>query len=244
MRGIHNPNRSSGALAGVLCAAAIGLAPRVAGAHVSVVSGNGASNATQEVVFGVGHGCSGTDTFKVVVDIPAGVSSVRPMTSDFGKATVQKDMGGTIVSVTWQKELAAALDSDTNYYKLTLRLKTPDKPFTTVYFVVHQTCRAMDGKLTTVDWAALPGMAVPDGGEAPEPAAALPLVPAHVPGWNKFTTPIDIADPAAFFKDALIVWKGTAAWSANANTTALIKATGGVTALGGLKAGDEFWVKY
>ena len=53
-------------------------------------SGPGFANTTQEVSFGVGHGCSGTDTYSVRIEIPAGVTSVRPETSDFGKTTVKK----------------------------------------------------------------------------------------------------------------------------------------------------------
>src|SRR3954453_5347611 len=102
-------------LAGALCVVIVGMAPRLAHAHIEVASGVAFSNTTQEVTFGVGHGCAGNETYKVTVDIPAGVTSVRAETSDFGKATVQKDMAGNIVSVTWQKALADALDADTNY---------------------------------------------------------------------------------------------------------------------------------
>lgn len=206
-------------------------------AHVDIASGPAAANTTNEVVFSVGHGCAGSDTFKIVVDIPAGVTSVRPMRSDFGTPIVNKDMAGTITSVSWQKPLAEALDGDTAFYKLVIRLKTPNQPFTTVYFAAHQTCRAKDGTMTTVDWAALPG-------GTGEPAAPLLLVPARLPGWNKYTIPAAMTDLSVFFKDAQIVWKGAAAYSANPNTASLITNTPGVTALTALGAGDEVWVRY
>jgi len=38
------------------------LAPAIASAHISVASGPGFANTTQEIVFGVGHGCAGADT--------------------------------------------------------------------------------------------------------------------------------------------------------------------------------------
>jgi len=209
-------------------------------AHVEVQSGTAPSNATSEVVFAVGHGCSGNDTLKVVVDIPAGVTGVRPMRSDFANPTVQKDPAGTITSVTWQKPVAEALDSDALFYRLSIRLKTPDQPLTTVYFPVHQTCRAANGDLTTVDW-----IDIPPSTATGNPAAALKLVPARMPGWNKFTVPVAMTDLSVFFKDASIVWKGTAsAYSANPHIASLITGTSGVSSLTSLNAGDEVWVKY
>lgn len=207
-------------------------------AHVSISSGPAVANATSEVVFSVGHGCSGADTYKVVIDIPAAVTSVRPLRSDFGPPSVAKDAMGAITSVTWVKPLAEALDSDLAFYKLTLRLKTPNQPFTTLYFPVHQTCRAMNGTMSTVDWVSVPPN-VTD-----EPAASLFVVPARAPGWNKYTVPVAMTDLSVFFKDALIVWKDSAAYSVNPNTASLIGSTAGATTLTALAAGDEVWVKY
>lgn len=215
-----------------------------ADAHVAAASGPWFANATQELVFTIGHGCSGADTYRLKVDIPAGVTAVRPMTSDFGKASVTKDSAGAVTSVTWQKADADALDEDIAYYRLTLKVKTPDKPFTTLYFAAHQTCRAKDGTLTTVDWVGLPGDPVPDGGKAAEPAAAFPLLPARAPGWNQYTVPVAVTDLATYFKDAAIVWKGAQAFSANPSTQTQIKSTAGVTTLTSLAAGDVVWVKY
>jgi uncharacterized protein YcnI len=214
-------------------------------AHISISSGIGAANTTQEVAFGVGHGCAGADTVAVRVTIPAGVTSVRPMRSDFGKVSVEKDAAGTITAVSWTKATADALDADIAYYKLIVRLKTPNLPFTTLVLPALQTCRAMDGTMSTVDWKALPGAPTPDAGED-EPAPTLPLVPAHKPGWNKVAVPVALAaaDLATYFADAQIVWKGTAAYSASATTTGQITATAGVTPLTALAAGDEIWVKY
>lgn len=222
--------------AGVFCSA-------TAEAHIEVGSGPAVAGSTSEVAFNVGHGCSGADTYRVTIEIPAGVSSVRPMRSDFGKPTVEKDLAGTVTAVSWQKALTDALDADVAFYKLVVRLKTPNQPFTSLYFAIHQTCRAADGTLTTTDWVGLPTTPVPDGGTV-EPAAALNLVPAHLPGWNKYTVASAISNLGVFFKDAQIVWKGTAAYSANANTAALIASTQGATTLTAISAGDEVWVKY
>jgi uncharacterized protein YcnI len=218
--------------------------PGIARAHVSIVSGPGFANTTQEIAFGVGHGCAGADTVRVRVEIPSDVLSVRPLRSDFGKVSVEKDAAGTITAVSWQKPDADALDADIAYYKLVVRLKVPNKPFTTYFFKAHQTCRAMDGTLSTVDWAMLPGDLVVDGGAADEPAPALVVLPARQPGWNKYVVAQIVPDIATIFGDAQIVWKGTAAYSANPATAGLIEATPGVSALTALAAGDEIWVRY
>jgi periplasmic copper chaperone A len=223
--------------------AAVAAAPAVANAHVSIASGPGFANTTQEIAFGVGHGCAGADTYKVRVTIPAGVGSVRPLRSDFGKVSVEKDTAGTITAVTWQKAEADALDADLAYYKLVIRLKVPDMPFKTIYFPALQTCRAADGTLSTTDWKMLPTDPVVDGG-TDEPAPALMIMPARKPGWNKYVVAQAVPDLGAAFGDAQIVWKGTAAFSANPTTAQLITSTSGVTALTSLAANDEIWVKY
>jgi hypothetical protein len=198
---------------------------------------------TAELSFGIGHGCGTDDTYRVKVDIPAGVTNVRPMGSDFGKASVEKDANGNVTAITWQKADADLLPADTHYYKLTLRARMPDTPFVKLAFLTHQTCRSQSGTLSYHEWVGLPDVPVPDGGTGPEPAPFTMILPARTPGWNKITVPVDLKD-LSFFRDALIVWKGTAAYSANANTAAQIKAEAGVTALTELKSGDEVWVKY
>jgi len=209
-------------------------------AHISIASGPVFANTSQEVAFGVGHGCSGADTVRVQVEIPAGVTSVRPETSDFGQVDVETDAGGSVVSVTWTKADADVLEADTQYYKLLLRLKAPDQPFTKLYLPAHQTCRAADGSKTVVDWVGI------DEAEDSnvEPAPTLYVLPARFPGWNKFTVPNAIDDLAGYFADAQIVWSKSKAFSVNPTTTELIAATAGASALTSLAAGEQIWVKY
>ncbi|HKO50368.1 MAG TPA: YcnI family protein [Polyangiaceae bacterium] len=217
-----------------------GLTPSTAQAHVSISSGPAFANTTQEVTFGVGHGCAGADTVSVQVEIPPGVGSVRPHDSGFGQVDVETDAAGAVVAVTWQKADGRVLDADTNYYKLLLRLKVPDQPFSTLYFPSHQTCRAKDGTTTVVDWV---GMDESDSSGV-EPAPALRILPARFPGWNKFTMPGPLTDLAPFFADAQIVWRGNAAYAKSPTTTELIATTSGVISLSTLEAGDQIWVKY
>lgn len=225
------------ALAMLLSTAGV-LAAGSAQAHFGIGSGPAFANRTQNVVFTAGHGCDGLDTFAVTIGIPAGVTSVRPMNSDFGLTSIAKNAQDAVTSVTWQKPVEEALDSDIAYYEFTIRMKVPDKPFTFLYFPVTQTCRASDGALTVVEWSALPG-------QTGEPAAALTLLPARLPGWNKYSNNEHLDDISPFFQDATIVWKGNAAYSFNPAIAALIKGTDGVTELtGGLHPDDEIWVLY
>ncbi len=144
--------------------------------------------------------------------------------------------------MTWQRATADLLPVDTNYYKLTMRVKLPNTPFQVLYFPTEQTCLQADGGTLTSSWTDTSGLP-PDGGTQ-EPSPSVVIVPAHKTGWNKLTVPVAVENLGLFFSDAQIVWKGTAAFSANATTTELITGTAGVTTLTSVSAGDEIWVKY
>jgi len=199
------------------------------------------ANTSDVVVFGVGHGCEGEeanlDTTSVRVEIPAGVTSVRPELSGFDSVSLEKDDAGGVTAVIWSKD--KALSEDIAYYELELRLKAPDVPFTQLKFPAYQTCKSADGKTeAVVEWTG-------DADEPDvEPAPLLPVYPARLPGWNKYSVSADIVDLSVFFADAQIVWQGSAAYSANPATTELIEGTEGATTLEKIKAKKEFWVKY
>jgi uncharacterized protein YcnI len=227
-------------------AATLGLlAPSWAAAHVGIPSGPLVANATQEITFGVGHGCEGSDTYTIKIDIPAGVTSVRAVPNSFGKVSVQKDAQQNVVSVTWQKADADLIAADENYYLLSIRAKAPNTPFATIYFPTHQTCKnPATGATTSTEWVSTMQTDAHDAGAAGEPAPATVILPAKKPGWNKFVVPQALASLSPYFDDAQIVWKGSAAHSANPATLDQIKTTAGVTQLTALAAGDEIWVKY
>lgn len=217
-------------------------------AHVEVESGNALSNANNKITFAIAHGCTPTgsttkiDTISVKIDIPAGVTGVRALPSDFGKPTWTTDAGGNVTSVTWTKDVANLAETDYQWYELTLRAHTPDAPFSKLQFNVTQTCQDTHGGAPlVVPWDQ------PAGSTTGNPAPVVKLVPTHRTGWNKFalTTAIAMADLPTYFGDAQIVWKGNAAYSPSADVAALITGTAGVTALAAaLASGDEIWVKY
>jgi periplasmic copper chaperone A len=226
--------------------------PSVAAAHMSVASGPATANKTgQKITFGISHGCTAgngdkLDTLSIQVDLPATEvdrTTVRPMPSDFeGKPTITKS-GTSVTSVKWTRNAADLQNGDLSYYEVTLRMKVNNVPFTKVPFTITQVCRPAGGPSdgsqdVTVVWT---------GPDEPEPAPKLTVLPARQSGWNKFTltTAVAAADFGAYFGDAQIVWKGTAAFSANPAIAMLIMGTMGASVLSAdLAVGDEIWVKY
>jgi uncharacterized protein YcnI len=234
-------------------------------AHITL-SGLAAPKGTAEVTVNVPHGCTEKDpafpndttkdkhypAYKVKVDIQPGVTSVKTFHVAFGKAALTKDATGNVTSVTWTKD-GADEATDEVAFRFIVRGTFPDAPFTKAYFPATAYCRKPGGGEDIADpYTALPDPAgTPDAG-APVDAAApvanaapfIVILPARTPGWNKYTVPVAIPDVSVFFKDASIVWAGTAAYSANAVTADLIKKEPGTTVLTSVAAGTEIWVKY
>lgn len=225
-------------IASLLVGTAVALSPLVGGAHVGVASGPGFADTSQLVTFSVGHGCDGADTLSVEIEIPEGVLSVRPEDGSLGMASLTRNDAGDVTTVKWEKIESNVLDNDDNYYRLYVRFRVPNEPFTQIYFPAHQTCMAADGTITVVDWVNTTG----EGDE--EPAPAMTILPPRMPGWNQYTVPADIDDLSMYFSDAVIVWRGSSAYSPNPNVQAQIADTDGVKELTTLEADDEIWVKY
>jgi uncharacterized protein YcnI len=221
----------------------LALGTSAAHAHVSASASGAYANTTVETNFNVGHGCEGLDTYSIKINIPDGVTGLRVVENgSFANVTIEKDAAGNVTSVTFTKAQSAVRAEDDAFYKLVLRFKLPDKPFTTLYFPANQVCKSQDGATTkNTDWVAT----TPSEGEGgPEPAPALYVLPARKPGWNKYSAPAEIKDLATVFADAQIVWSGDDAFSANSNTAAQIAAEDGVGKLQSIAAGSELWVKY
>ncbi|WXH30961.1 hypothetical protein WA016_04935 [Myxococcus stipitatus] len=233
-----------------LLAVASLLAGSAAHAHISVTGpGPAVAGTTFDAQFTISHGCDGADTYRIKIRIPEGVTSVRPLDSTFGKATVEKDGNGQVTSITWTRgSTAEVLPADTHAYRLALRARLPDAPFTTVYFPTTQVCRDAQGRESTVEWVGTSGHGghgAADSGSTPqpEPAPELFVYPPRTPGWNKYTVEAHVHD-FAVFRDALIVWAGNSAYSANPVTKGLIETEPGTQVLTEIHPGTEIWVKY
>lgn len=190
-------------------------------AHVTFVNGRAPAGASFIATANISHGCgdeggAGLDTTRVEIVLPEGVTA-RPMHSTLGDAAVD---GNTLV---WARE-APVQEADTHFYQVSFRFTAPNAPFTRLQFDTTQFCG--DSELA---W----------GAESP----VISIVPAHAPGWNRYTAQSDIqaTDFSAFFGDAEIVWtiSPQQAYSANPHIAPLI-----ANPLQIIPAGASFWVKY
>lgn len=207
-------------------------------AHAHVSSGPVAAGENQVITISIGHGCEGADTYRVEVQIPEEVSSVRGVPNAFGEADVQTDDTGAPVAVAWTKD--AVREADDQYYEVRLRVSVPETPFQTLYFPTVQSCRTTDGEERETAWDDID---VSHDDEDADPAPSAFILPARSPGWNKWTAEEAIHD-LSVFDDAVIVWAGDAAYSGNEDTMNLIEADAGVEVLEEIEAGTEIWVRY
>lgn len=216
-------------IAALLGTAALGAVP--AEAHISFADARVYAGKSFVVTANIPHGCEDAglvkhDTVRIEMTLPVGVTGARPADAPWGEASVVDNGDGTTTLI-WDKGARTPLATDTNLYQVTFRATAPNTPLTVLDLDTVQSCEG--GTQTT--WAASAGS------EAPQ----LKVLPSRAAGWNKFTAQADIlqADFSALFGDAVIVWSGGAAYSANANVSALIN-----NALTVIPAGQDYWVKY
>ena len=160
-----------------VAAAAILLPVSAASAHVGIDIAEAKADGFAFATFRVPHGCDGSPTTKVKVQIPDGVVSVKPEAVAGWKLEVLNgpitpyDSHGTMISegvkeVTWTGGPLA----DAHVAQFGMSLKMPDKAGETVYFKTIQTCEQGE-----TAWIEIPA----EGAEEPEhPAPSLKLIAA------------------------------------------------------------------
>jgi uncharacterized protein YcnI len=121
-----------------------------ADAHVTLENRPATPASYAKAVFGVPHGCAGSPTVKVRVQIPDGVISVKPMPKPGwsvetvkGKYATSYELHGATITegvkeVTWSGGKLA--DDNYDEFVLAIFLTGSLKPNTTVYFPVVQEC--------------------------------------------------------------------------------------------------------
>jgi uncharacterized protein YcnI len=162
----------AGALAGLAALAG------PAAAHVGTEPSTVAAGKSAVVRFKIGHGCDGSPTTKVVMQIPDGVTSVKPEVAVGWQITTTTDTaagsgGGAATAVkeiTWSG--GKLLDSQVQLLGVSLTM--PDTPGETVYFKTVQSCESGEER-----WIELPG---PDGKEPEAPAPGVKLTAAAANG--------------------------------------------------------------
>lgn len=152
-----------------------------AAAHVSLETKQATVGASYKAVFTVPHGCAGSPTVKIRVQIPEGVIAVKPMpkagwTIDVveGKYASEYDYHGNKVS-SGVKEVAWAGGKlpDKNYDEFVMHTVLTDKlkPNTTLYFPVVQECETGVSR-----WIEIPAEGAGHSQEGKSPAPGVKLL--------------------------------------------------------------------
>jgi uncharacterized protein YcnI len=161
----------------ITAVAALG-AVAVAGAHVTPAPGSAAADSFQLVAFQVPHGCDGSATKSVSIQMPAGVIYVKPQVKAGWRITLKKGklpVPGTlfgekvttgVLSVTW----SGGRLPDAYYDTFNLDILVPNKPGKTLYFPTVQRCVKGVNR-----WIEIPQKGKP---EPEEPAPGLKITKA------------------------------------------------------------------
>ncbi len=153
-----------------------------ASAHVSLETGMASWGSYYKAVFRVPHGCEGSATTRVSVEIPEGVISVKPMPKPGWKvktvtgkyAATYESHGKPVSEGVKRVEWSGGKLPDDQFDEFAFLARLPeDKEIMRIYFPVTQTCEK-----GSVSWSELPK----PGGDAHElkyPAPALDLMAPH-----------------------------------------------------------------
>ena len=129
--------------------AAIVLAASPARAHITLEGKQAAIGSSYKAVFAVPHGCAGSATIKIRVQIPDGVIAVKPMPKAgwvvevvSGKYSAEYDYHGSkltegVKEVAWSGKLP---DHNYDEFVISTFLTAGLKPDTVLYFPVVQEC--------------------------------------------------------------------------------------------------------
>jgi periplasmic copper chaperone A len=134
----------------ITAVAATAVVASPAGAHITLENRQATPGSYYKAVFAVPHGCAGSPTIKIRVQIPEGVIAVKPMpkpgwsveTVRAKYSTSYELHGATITEgvreVTWSGGKLA--DDNYDEFVLATYLTGSLKPNTTLYFPVVQEC--------------------------------------------------------------------------------------------------------
>lgn len=174
------PLRSSRLGAAIAAVAALAAMP--VHAHVVLEYQVAPAASSYRATFKVGHGCEGTPTRQISIDIPAGVQGAKPMPKPGWALEITREKlaqpyvshGRTITEdvsrATWTARTREDQLPNDQYDEFVLAVRTPEKPGT-LYWPVRQLCER--GRHDWVDVPA-PGQ---KAGELKSPAAVLEVLP-------------------------------------------------------------------
>jgi periplasmic copper chaperone A len=162
--------------------AAVAIAASSANAHVILENRQTTIGSFYKAVFAVPHGCAGSPTIKIRVQIPEGVIAVKPMPKSGwnveaikGKYAAEYDFHGSklfegVREVVW----SGGKLSDDNYDEFVVSTYLTDglKPNTTLYFPVVQECEQGVSR-----WIEIPPEAGVHSNDSTSPAPGVKLMP-------------------------------------------------------------------
>lgn len=212
-------------------------------AHVSITSGPAIANQRNIIEISVPHGCEGFDSVRIEIDIPTSLSSIRPIDSVFGPASIVSQ-NDAITKIVWAKPTSAILDSDTHYYQVSFRATLPDTPFTLMALPTTQYCLDDSGNEISVSWSD-PVSEHGSHDSSSHPSPSMMLLPERHPGWNQYQTSEGMhLHDMSIFDDAEIVWWNNAAYSSNPSVINMIQNDSNYSVLEEIHDNASFWVKY
>jgi uncharacterized protein YcnI len=158
------------------------LAASSASAHVFLETKQAPVGASYKAVFAVPHGCKGSPTVKIRVQIPEGVIAVKPMPKAGWSIDVVEGKyaseysyhGATIGSGVKEVSWSGGKLPDKNYDEFVMLTALTDtlKPNTTLYFPVVQECESGVSR-----WIEIPSEGAGSSHEGKSPAPGLKLLP-------------------------------------------------------------------
>lgn len=165
----------------------LALAAFAAQAHITLEYQAAAAGSYYKATFRVMHGCAGSPTRQIVVDVPPGVLGARPMPHPGWNVDVLRenlaqpvtDHGRTVTEdvsrVSWSARTREDFLANAHYDEFVLMARMPSKPGP-LYWKVSQVCE--QGR---TDWAEVPSANQP-AGALRYPAAVLEILPAGAGG--------------------------------------------------------------
>jgi periplasmic copper chaperone A len=170
---------STAALRAALLVLAQAVLAAGAQAHVGIEPPSATAGAYQRLAFKVGHGCEGSATVAITVQIPDGVIGAKPMpkpgwtvsSAEAKLATPVQSHGKSITSAVREITWRGGPLPDAWYDEFVMQVKLPDAPGRYA-FKVAQVCEK--GRM---DWTEIPAA----GARAERPAPTLDVVPPSVP---------------------------------------------------------------
>lgn len=164
-------------------AAVLGAIAVPAAAHVVLEYQVAPAASSYKATFKVGHGCAGSPTRQVAIDIPAGMRGAKPMPKPGWTLAVERAALATpytshgrtvtddVVRITWTARTDEDMLADAHYDEFVLVATTP-REAGLVYWPVRQLCA--QGRL---DWVQVPQPGQP-AAELRAPAPVLEVMPA------------------------------------------------------------------